>query len=266
MMDWIKREESVGRKILSDLSILASTIGITLTSAFPKIDEHAYGQDVLIASNVLRENLGLPAEQKPGDIDFLIVPYNGNLMLEKTIAIELKIVRPTINKPGKNANSMGVTQAKGLLRDGFPFVGLIHVVIPEALPKALHVRVPLKHWESDGYGGGELKDTGETLCFDPFPGVCAQRQEGRILISDLPEDISYRVIGLDLKDDDMAGSGCTYGEQRIGKLNRNFSSNLLEKIQSLIEQKPEIFQHIKWYGSGSEEIRTFRGHGGYDKS
>ncbi len=47
-----------------------------------------------------------------------------------------------MRKPSKNVNTNGVKQVYGLLRDGFPYVGLLHIVIPEPFPKYFHRKLP----------------------------------------------------------------------------------------------------------------------------
>ena len=92
----------------------------------------------------LEKKLGLDADGKPGDIDYLVLPLdNSKPLVDRTIAIEAKIVRPTIENPERNANSFGREQIFGLLKDGFPFVGLLHIVVPEPLSKDLHWQIPL---------------------------------------------------------------------------------------------------------------------------
>lgn len=243
-MEWIKKETTVIDKLCSNNQLLANTVDTALWSAFSKIDEHAYGQDILLAKEVLRSELGLDVDQKPGDIDLLIIPIVGDSpLLHKTVAIEAKVVRPTVSKPSKNASSMGVTQTKGLLRDGFPYISLLHVVIPESLPSEMHWSIPLKSMELDD--NGDLKDTGEVIKHDPFPLISAGRQKGRIVATDLPEEASYRVLGLSLTNGDI--SGITQGDLRMGKVNPNVSDTLLANIRKFLVSNPDRFKRIKWF-------------------
>ncbi|MDP9959164.1 hypothetical protein [Chryseobacterium lathyri] len=83
-----------------------------------------------VTKTILRNEFKLEGVRKPGDIDVLIIPFSKDkIHFEKTSVYEIKIVRPTRKNPGRNANSLGVTQALGLVEDGFPLVGLIHVSI-----------------------------------------------------------------------------------------------------------------------------------------
>lgn len=247
-MEWIKKETTVIDELCSNNQLLANTVDTALSSAFSKIDEHAYGQDILLAKEVLRSELGLDVDQKPGDIDLLIIPIAGDSpLLHKTVAIEVKVVRPTVSKPSKNASSMGVTQTKGLLRDGFPYICLLHVVIPESLPLEMHWSIPLKSFDLDE--NGDFKDTGKILKHDPFPLISAGRQKGRIGASDLPEEASYRVLGLSRTNGDI--SGITQGDSRTGKVNPCVSDILLANIHKLLVSNPDRFKRIKWFESNS---------------
>lgn len=242
-MDWTKKEEHVIEKIFEDISSISNVISMALWTTFSGRDEHPYRQDILVALGVHRTELDLLPELKPGDIDILIVPYNGKPMLEKILAIEVKVVRPTIEKPSKNASSMGITQAKGLLRDGFPYVGLIHILLPESLPEEDLVLIPEALMQLDD--NGELKMTGYAVPIDLFPIACARRQNGRIQALELPHEISFSAIGISIKNNELIGY--TQGDGRIGQMNNMPSLDLMNRIERLLEDKPELFRLIKWY-------------------
>lgn len=72
----------------------------------------------------------------PGDIDLLIIPYHkSDLLLSRTLAVELKIVRASFLKQGKSPNEFGFSQANALLDHGFPFVATGHIIISDESPK-----------------------------------------------------------------------------------------------------------------------------------
>lgn len=134
MPRWLNSEAEVLKRIASNRQALANSIGFALDSAFPH-PESAFAQSVYVGINIPRAKLQLSPDQRPGDIDYLIVPFSEHeTLFERTIAIEAKVVRPSLGNPGRNTNTMGRTQVDGLLRDGFPFVGLLHISIPERLP------------------------------------------------------------------------------------------------------------------------------------
>lgn len=139
-----------------------------------------------IATEIPREKLGLPTDQKPGDIDVLIIPATDEkVYFEYTAAFEVKIVRPTNRNIKKNSCSLGVTQTYGLIDDGFPLVGLLHVCMnAPILPEGLQT-LPLH----DELGIREI-------VIDTFPLYSVNLQYQRILKSDLPKYVGVKVISL----------------------------------------------------------------------
>ena len=229
---------------MSDRSLRANILHTALESAFPPPDQHPYAQDVLVGIEIKREKLGLAAGQRPGDIDLLVVPLQGDRpSAKKAIAIEVKIVRPTLRKPGKNADTTGSDQARGLLHDGFPYVCLLHLCAPEPLPKALHWSLPYVEHEP----GVGLVETGRRLLIDPFPLMSAPRQEGRLRALGLPAEIGYTAIGLPLTKDGQGFSGCTFGENHLAQLNPVTLPPLAARIESLIAAEANLFQLIRWF-------------------
>lgn len=70
--------------------------------------------------------------RKPGDVDILVVPYDSDhLMLDRVLAIEVKIIRASYERQGRSPNDFGFSQADGLREMGFPYVGLIHLVVSD---------------------------------------------------------------------------------------------------------------------------------------
>jgi hypothetical protein len=107
----------------------------TLYSFFNFVVEPALGSwprpgwDYLFFAELPRPDLGLKPGL-PGEIDILIVPtFEGKPRAEYSAAIEVK--RLALRGPNwsKNVDRYGVTQAEGLLRCGFPFVGILHLIV-----------------------------------------------------------------------------------------------------------------------------------------
>lgn len=75
------------------------------------------------------------AVRKPGDIDLLVIPYEGaELVLERVVAIEIKAVRATFLRQGKKSGSSGFSQAAGLKILGFPYVAVLHLIVSDGSP------------------------------------------------------------------------------------------------------------------------------------
>lgn len=232
-------------ELVADARSLGPVAHFILDTAFP-YPEHPFGQDIWVAANVLREAIGLPPSLKPGDIDILIVPEGpSGPQLEKAMAVEVKVVRPTFAKPGRNANSYGRSQVSGLLRDGFPFVGLLHLVLPEPLPNEYLVDVP--HIASRLGPNGEPILTGETSKVDFFPIVAAERQQLRLGALDLRQEIAFTSIGIQLSQDGTCLAGHTLGDSRVGLRNENVSPGLLQNIRRYMLSKN--MSKIVWHST-----------------
>lgn len=239
MNKWLSSETEIIKRIVEDKQTLSNTIGFMLDTVFP-FPERSLAHNILIAINVPRSKLGLNPNDKPGDIDYLIIPYMKNeIMISKSIAIEVKIVRPTINNPAKNANTMGGKQVNGLLKDGFPYVGLLHISIPEAFPEETKLKIPIYNMD--------MSDTGEYKLIDMFPSIHADRHKGRIISMDLPSTIGYDVVALSVTNDGNGFSGNTFGGQNFGGYNPNISNDLIHAIDNLVKNESELFEKIIWY-------------------
>ncbi len=135
------------------------------------------GWDYLFFAELPRPHLGL-RPGLPGDIDILIVPtFGGVPQAEYCAAIEVK--RLALRGPNwaKNVDRYGVTQAEGLLRCGFPFVGILHLIV--------NAPGPAENWRDlhqyrviDEYGRAEFEC--ERLV-DMTGHLAAERQLARLL-------------------------------------------------------------------------------------
>lgn len=245
MFDWLSSEAKILERIANDPQTLANTIRFALNSAFP-FPEHPFSKNIYIATNVLRSKLNLNPDEKPGDIDYMIVPFDDNgIFFERTIAIEAKVLRPSIKNPARNVNTMGGSQARGLLRDGFPFVGLVHMSFPEPLPEKMRWLIPEISYKSDS-SGNPVK-TGQYFIYDPFPLSSAIRQEGRLNALSLPPYIAHKVIAMTLTADGTKFYGNTIGEEKQGLRNPTPSKQLINSIQNLMQKEPQIFKKIFWH-------------------
>jgi len=245
---WLRSEEEIIKRIVANKTSLANCVRFALNAAFP-YPEHQFANDVLISVNVPRAQLGLDPERKPGDIDLLIIPFNDyRYHFERSIAIEVKVLRPTIAKPSRNSNSMGFKQTSGLLQDGFPFVGLLHIAVPETTPAEFCWDVPMI---ANTLGpNGELVETGERVVIDPFPIITAQRQEGRINALGLPVEAGFKSIGLNLSRDGEDFSGGTVGFEKTGGPNPQLSQELLAAIEEYLNNHRGSFSEVRWFDKG----------------
>ncbi|MGG2096696.1 hypothetical protein ABFY41_03715 [Acinetobacter haemolyticus] len=78
----------------------------------------------------------LPSLSFPGDLDLLIIPYdNDQLIISKTLVVEVKVIRAKFLKQQKSPNDFGFSQANGLLEAGFPYVAVLHLIISDESPQ-----------------------------------------------------------------------------------------------------------------------------------
>ncbi|WP_217896077.1 hypothetical protein [Achromobacter denitrificans] len=123
MPSWLNSEAEVLKRIASNRQALANSIGFALDSAFPH-PESAFAQNVYVGINIPRAKLQLSPDQRPGDIDYLIVPFSEHeTLFERTIAIEAKVVRPSLGNPGRNTNTMGGHRSMDCSAMGFHLSG-----------------------------------------------------------------------------------------------------------------------------------------------
>lgn len=190
-----------------------------------------------------RQQLNLKTGVKPGDIDILIIPWKGNRYLyTHSCAIEVKVVRPTLENPGRNANSYGVSQAKGLVRDGFPFVGLMHVVVPGPLPQELQWDLPVMETVD-----GEFKEVGRRY-FDYFSWAASERQAGRMDQFDLPSCVGASAFAAGVDEEYRFDITLASGDfVKVARLNPNVSFELIASIEAHHQENRDQYTRTVWF-------------------
>lgn len=135
------------------------------------------GSGVFISPFVLSKEV-VPHINFPGDIDLLVIPYEGDdLLLSRTLAIELKIVRASFEKQGKSPNEFGFSQASALLKNGFPFVAVGHLVVSNESPREAWRTVLTTVVLDDS---GRVAEPTEAI-HDMLPSDLLERSIGRML-------------------------------------------------------------------------------------
>jgi hypothetical protein len=195
LLNWNKkREKSDLRSFLSGIFYL---------------DQKAYFdyEGFYVSKTILRDELKLEKDKKPGDIDVIIIPFTKTkIYFDRTSVYEIKIVRPTRKNPGRNANSLVVTQALGLAEDGFPLVGLIHISITEPLSEQEKVEIKFSTLKANsGVGKQEGKSCDDYLIdlrMDQFAWWSSENQIKRLMTLELPDFIGVSSYGLEFYDHD----------------------------------------------------------------
>lgn len=222
------KETQIVEVLVNNPAWLSDAIFFAANSAL-HMDDEIIECTLHVAKEVPRESLGLELDQKPGDVDLLIIPERkGLLHFDRSIAIEVKVVRPTFAKPEKNAGKMGSTQVKGLARDGFPFVGLLHLEVPEETPEESRVEMP------NGY------------LMDMFPFEASLRQEGRLKKLDLPEFVGFSSTGLLSGNNDFIGS--SFGLDQKCSKNPESCYILVNSIRDFYKANTGKFTSVQAYG------------------
>lgn len=195
--------------------------------------------DFYVIRRVLREELGFDKNSKPGDFDIILIPFNKEkIYFERTAIYEVKIVRPTRNKPGKSPSSLGITQVNGLINDGFPLVGLMHITMTEPLLES--EKLPITHYTipidiDNPSNNKEVMNSGVEVKMDHFAWISADNQMRRLVSQDgIPKYIGLSCIGLNYKSDgEYSISNCTrnLSDFERGYFNPNKKEDTIEKIK-----------------------------------
>lgn len=175
-----------------------------------------------LTKEILRTEFGFEKDKKPGDIDILIIPSRkGKIYFEFSSAFEVKIVRPTNKNYRKNSTSLGTTQTFGLIRDGFPLVGLIQVCMNEPINETQLQYLP------------NLNNLNEIFTFDPFPLYSIENQYYRVLKTDLPKYVGINIFGMSFdKNGNMVTQHSSKFEKfKYGYFNPNSKVETVERIK-----------------------------------
>jgi hypothetical protein len=193
----------------------------------------------LVAGCLPREELGLPPGV-PGDIDILAIPFRDDRMLYRRAAvIEVKVVRPTVRNLARNSNSLGRRQVLGLLADGFPYVGLLHVCMPEPCPDSWRQEFPeydLATWTPKG-----------TIALDPLPSYSIARQRGRLRAHGLPRCVGMHCLALGPPGADYSMASTDLRDRRRCKRNPLVSGKLISRLRRHLDQHASRYRRIAWF-------------------
>lgn len=203
-----------------------------------------------ITTNVLRNKLGFSNIGKPGDFDIIVIPYSiHKIYFERTIALEVKIVRPTRKNALRNANSMGVTQVWGLINDGFPLVGIIHLCLTEPLKD--EEKTKIKYMGKIGGDSTEVitnEDDMPIVLYDSFSSWSMKKQMQRLISTDLPKYVGLLTVGINTKLDSklqMTFDMYHLSNFESGYFNPKKSQETIKKVKSYFSLNQDIFIDAK---------------------
>jgi hypothetical protein len=179
--------------------------------------------------NVKREKFGLSAGERPGDIDILGIPtFEGDRFPERAFAVEVKKAFIPRWKRDRSPGSFGTEQVNGLARDGFPFFGLLHLILVEESDRAQFFPIPII--SSVDENGNYI--TEEVLSIDPSTTDVNFRHESRVeKLDQITEEAGVKVCTWGLtKENRVVNSWSTNGYRSPTK-NPRVSNSLVECLR-----------------------------------
>ena len=190
----------------------------------------------------------LPTLKFPGDIDYLIIPYeNDELIVSKAIAVELKIIRAKFIKQDKSPNEFGFSQARGLIEAGFPYVGVIHLIVSDQSPNSYWREMLIAQVVDSKTGEIELL---APIKKDMMPSDLMNRAKGR-LISNCPDN----TIGLlsTYFDKTLEGGGNWFPTGRSAQFNQKCNFEILDRIGEYYYRNYQQFMDTRKYPEDNRE-------------
>lgn len=163
-------------------------------------------------TNFLVKDVGLKIGGKPGEIDILLLPFDSDAVYyEKCSVFEVKVAKPHFNNIIKGANSDGYSQVMGLVKAGFPYVGLIHVISSQPLPAESkpEIKFVKRPANIEGRPGRELPniDDFELIKWDWLPFHARDTQMKRLLSYDIPKYVGLKVMSMNFYEDQSYALG-----------------------------------------------------------
>lgn len=172
----------------------------------------------------------------PGDIDILVIPYEDDYLIPSlTTVVEIKILRAEKRRLGKSPNHFGFSQASALLRHGFPYVALGHVIVTDDVRDE-----PNREMLFAKVGHQESITSLTPITEDAFEIDLCSRTYGRLANNTPNDDIGLFAMNFD-------GSRVFEALGKACKFNPDYDSKLLYGIQEFYEENTDLFIEIPRY-------------------
>jgi hypothetical protein len=184
----------------------------------------------------------VPNARRPGDIDLLLLPYEGEqLVLSRAMATEVKVWRASYARQGRSPNDFGFSQASALLGIGFPYVAVMHLVVSDASPKEAWRKVlsgRLQHKDRVKMLGTRLKDM--------LPADLIARSYGRLEAHSIHPTLGLAAVYIDRRSGrelDMSHrtGGRWYPQVREAHFNADLNTTLCRSIAAYYEANSKRF-------------------------
>lgn len=191
---------------------------------------------------VIKTSLFSAEAHYPGDIDLLVIPYEENdLILHRALAIEIKIIRASFAKQGKSPNEFGYSQARGLLKLGFPYAALAHLIVSDQSPESAWRDIGVAR-VIDSDGRVEMLPDEKV---DWMPADLTDRAFGRLESAVKSNELGLIAAYIGSTETQFAGlsgpSPLWLPACRRALPNSSASPALLKKIAELFERNPSRF-------------------------
>ena len=188
----------------------------------------------------------VPGLTFPGDIDVLVIPYEGDeLVLSHALAIEIKVIRASFARQGKSPNQFGFSQAGALLEAGFPHVAVGHLIVSDRSPDDAWRDVAMTRVVDAGTGACEPL---HPVKHDMLPGDLIRRSHGR-LARNCPNPLLGHFSAY------PSGPGIWFPVGTPASFNPQTRTHVLEGLHACYQQHHRYFLRTRRYPpSGTDAI------------
>ena len=225
-------EEQVVAKVIANMKIFGRWFSTLMPNLYLESGLHS---GVMVAISIPSKKL-IPNMSFPGDVDILIIPYDGDdLILSKTVAVEAKVLRAQKRRPGKSPNKLGYSQAQAMLDIGFPYVAVGHLIVTDDIPEQPNREVLIAT-----IGPRETIASLALAQIDMFENDLANRSFGRLSKNCPNDQIGYFAMNYDgNRIFEPLGRSCGY--------NANCTRQLLDCVKLYYEKNYSAFFELPRY-------------------
>lgn len=212
--------------------------------------------------NFLATDIGLNIHGKPGEIDILLLPFDDEqVYYDKATAIEVKVAKPHIDNLHKGANSDGFSQVMGLVKAGFPYVGLVHVVLSNPLQYSVKPDVKFMKRPANAEEKPNRKlpsiDEFDIVKMDWLPLYAKGTQMKRLLSYDIPKYIGLKVLSINFHNEEEFSLGITqdWVDFECGYINPYRKKDVVELIRIHHSEQLKKYREIRFNLPWAEDLR-----------
>lgn len=233
-------EEFVVANIIANMKVFGHWYSALLPNLYLESGLHS---GVMVTMSVPTQKI-INGLSFPGDIDILAIPYeDDNLIPSLATAIEIKVLRAEKRRLGKSPNQFGFSQASSLLRHGFPYVAVGHVIVTNDTRDEPNREMLLARM-----GDQESIASLTPVVEDMFEVDLCERTYGRLISNSPNENIGVFAMNFDgSRVFEALGKACRY--------NPDYDSRLLSGIQRFYEENADAFFEIPRYSD--EDIESW---------